>query len=493
MLVSVRHQRTGLNIRIKENVGIFSLFGKKENQQAKPADKESSRSKRQESKPRSEGNRTSTRASSAKRDAQAALATALKIDAIESEMSSEFVHTTTKQPLPSRPKAPQATPDTPPSGNSTPKAPAKAEPGTSILELQPLSPELGTTTEFLLDGQTAVSDIAEPASEAAAVIEEVAILYANGQFDVVEQMLQGAIADDKLGSVTQQAWLMLFDLYQIVGKQQEFENLSIEYASKFETSPPAWTSSKRQESGGNTTAGTTPMVNFSGKLDAASAKHIERIQKLAENYRTLRLEFARVTDVEAVGCSLLLGVLKKLQKSGHDLILVGAPELANKIRGMLEVGRRDDTEDAWLLLLEILQLLNLEKEFEEISIDYCITFEVSPPAFVAPKNKVTTATMESSTTPTEVEGFSMPAVVEGRVDELIVGIANYSDEHNPAVIDCSQLLRVDFNAAGRLLSGLAPFCGNGKSLEFHNVNHFVAELFNIIGLKDIARILPRKN
>lgn len=480
-------------------MGIFSLFGKKDNRQAKPADKDSSRTKRQSTTSRTEPPKSATRAPAVKRDVQAARATAMKIDAIESEMSSEFVNVTTTQqlntttapktvqPPPAKPKtaAPPPPPAKPAAEQKTP-APAAT--------LQPLSHEFGTTTEFLLGGQTAVGDIASPASEAAAVVEEAAIMYANGQSDLVEQMLRNAIEEDLLGDVTRTAWLMLFDLYLVSGKQQEFENLSIEYASKFETSPPTWTASQQNAKPAAAPANaTTPMVPFSGKLDSASIKLVDRAQKLSENFRSMRLEFVRVTGVDPDGCRLLLDLLTRLQKSGHDLILVGAPELAEKIRAIIEVGRRDDTEASWLLLLEILRLLNREKDFEEASIDYCVTFEVSPPAFVAPKNKVTTDTAEAPVGQTETEGLKMPPVVEGRIDNLIVSIAAYSDEHNPAIIDCSQLIRVDFNAAGRLLTGLAPFCGIGKTIEFHHVNHLVAELFNVIGLKDLVRIVPRKN
>ena len=54
------------------------------------------------------------------------------------------------------------------------------------------------------------------------------------------------------------------------------------------------------------------------------------------------------------------------------------------------------------------------------------------------------------------------------------------------------LKRVDFGAAGQLLTGLAPLAAKGINLEFHNVNHLVAALFSIMGLKDIVEILPRK-
>lgn len=473
-------------------MGIFSLFGKKDHRQTKSAERDSSRSNRTTSGTRPDGGKSRTR-TTIKRDAQAALATALKIDAIESEMSSEFVNVTTTQPQHhTKSPAPPAEQVKPQVAVSPPAA--KVPPPARPVEQPPAEKAISaleSATDFLLDGQASAGDIAAPASDAAAVLEEAAIMYASGQSQLVEQILVGAISDDSLGEMAMTAWLMLFDLCRITGKQQEFDNLAIAFLEKFETSPPAWTDGLQESAQPSASPGTTPMVSFTGKLDAASVKYIERIQKLAETYRTLRLEFVRVTDADAAGCGLLQGALMKLQKSGHDLILVGASELAAKIHAKLEVGRRDDSENAWLLLLELLRLLNREKEFEEISIDYCVTFEVSPPAFVAPQNKVTTAAEMAAVA--EAEGFQMPTVIEGRIDNLIVAIAAYSDEHNPAIIDCTRLVRIDFNAASRLLSGLAPFCGVGKVIEFHHVNHLVAQLFNVIGLKDIARIFPRKN
>lgn len=495
-------------------MGIFSLFGKKDQQQSSTADKDGSRSKQDGRTAIAPHDAMGARAGAthppaAKRDAQAALATAKKIDAIESEMSNEFIATTilpqgntlpgfsstTVQKTPPKLTAKtQASPASPAAIATIAAEPAR---GTS----QPSSPDsalpdmVGTTTQLLLDGVSVVGEMATPATSITPVVEEAAIMFANGQNEVVEQLLLGAISDDTSAEAQKDVWLMLFDLYQATGKRQEFENLAVEYASKFETSPPGWTNHDGFDQCRRGAAETAPTVPFSGKLDASACKQIERIRKLATSYCTLRLEFPRVASVEVEGCALLLDMLNLLQKSGHDLILVGAPELAEKIRAIIEVGRRDDTEPAWLLLMEILRLLNREKEFEETSIDYCITFEVSPPAFVTPKNKVTTAGSVEAARLEQgpVEGFMMPAVVEGRIDDLIVAIASYSDEHSPAIIDCSQLTRMDFNAAGRLLSGLAPFCTGGKSLEFHHVSHLVAALFGVIGLKDIVRIVPRKN
>jgi ABC-type transporter Mla MlaB component len=145
-----------------------------------------------------------------------------------------------------------------------------------------------------------------------------------------------------------------------------------------------------------------------------------------------------------------------------------------------------------MLMLEILQLLNREKEFEEASIDYCVTFEVSPPAFIPPKNKVTTALDELTTPDMEKDRYMMPAVVDARTN-LIGAITEFAAAHDPAVIDCARLTRVDFSAAGQLLSGLAPLATKGRTVELQNVNHLVAALFQVMGLRDIAQILPRKN
>lgn len=460
-------------------MAIFGLFGKKEGHPAPPsADKASSRTKSGESantRPGPEGD--SNRAKQAQRSVARA-ATAKKIDAIESEMSSEFA------PPANSPAFAQA--------SAAKQRPGKESPAATF---ESTLPGMTVSTEFLLgeEGKSAAIEVAT--SGAAQVIEEAAILYANDQTQMVEQMLQGAIVDNATGSGDRTAWWMLFDLYQITGRREQFDNLSIEYASKFETSPPSWIDPDQADAQAahNARPAATPAVPFSGKLDGHIIKLLERIQKLAQNNRTLRLEFIRVTEVDPVGCGLLLRMLKKLQSSEHDLILAGAPELAMKIRAILQVGRRDETEAPWLLLLEILRLLNSEKEFEEASIDYCITFEVSPPAFVPPKNKITTAIDEIGSVNAVSDKFCMPPVIEGRTEKLIGSIAAFAAEHQPAVIDCSRLKRVDFSAAGQLLSGLAPLSASGKSIELHEVNHLVAALFLVLGLNDIVRILPRRH
>lgn len=465
-------------------MGIFSFLGKKDRQSdAAESDKDTSRRNPNTEPARTSGTRNTSGRTSARTAQQldAARATAEKIDAIESEMTSEMGRSQRKK---------AAEP-----GSAPAKAAAAVgrdtQPANSSATASSILPGLGDSTGFGLD--TRAGTVVVESSETPPAIEEAAILFANEQNDMVEQMLLGAIHDASLGEKSQLVWRMLFDLYQVTGKQEQFEHLSIEFAAKFETSPPAWDDQRLDpQSSTVQPASATPAITFSGKLDSAIAKQLERAQKLSEKNGVLRLEFARVTEVQADGCELLLATLKKLQKSGFELILVGAPDLATKIRAIIETGRRDDTDAPWLLLLEILQLLNREQEFEETSIDYCITFEVSPPAFVAPKKVSTAVDVPANAAEHESEKFMMPAVVDGR-SNAITAINAYVNRQDPAVIDCKNLMRIDFSAAGQLLSILAPMAGQGKTVEFCNVNYLVAALFQVIGLRDVVRVTLRKH
>lgn len=473
-------------------MGIFSHFRKKNQQPDHAGDQSSSSGRRGTDERDLPGNTLDHLSNATTTQRDIARATALKIDAIESEMTFEFVNTVPATQSgntisPPASKAFSAAPTMP--ANIAIAPPPIADATVPLLELPPEAPLVAPA-----------ADAAEIATlPTTPAIDEAAILFANGQTAVAEQILQEAVRDETPGDAVRTAWSMLFDLYRVTGGREQFDALSIAYAGKFETSPPAWTEAPALAAQ-NVVASkpaATPSVAFSGVLDAQITKQLARAQKLAESHPALRLEFIRVSAVDPVGCGLLLRVLKKLQKSGLELILVGAPELAARIRMILQVGRRDETEAPWLLLLEILRLLNREQEFEESSIDYCVTFEVSPPAFVAPQTRVTTAQDESApsesadrATPVD-DAFVMPLVVDGDTRQLIQAITAHAGAHDPLVLDCSHLARIDFSAAGQLLNGLAPLAR--KAVELHNVNHLVAALLYVLGMQHIARIIPRKN
>lgn len=450
-------------------MGIFSLFGKKDRKPGTSATGAIAARKIAVVKHTESAPKSPQLEQQAHDRRQVSRATALKIDAIESEMSSEFVRPQTRSPS----TAPQST---------APLAPPPSS-GDGSGD--------GTMPDTIFDTLTASATL-----EDVPLFEEVAILFANGQTRMAEQLLDAAIETGNLGLASMTAWAMLLDLHQANGDQAAFEHLSIAYAKQFETSPPAWMGLlKVADDGELPLAGVTTIV-FSGKLDAGIVKVLAPLQALVGREGAVRLEFQRVTAVDPVGCGLLLRVLTQLQASGNDLRLIGAPGLTASIRSSIKVGRRDETEAPWLLLLQLLALQNLESAFEEASIEYCVTFEVSPPAFVAPPTSVlAVAPVEELSTASDMtqDLFVMPAVIEGRTDDLLTALCAFVACNDPACIDCIALARIDVNAAGQLRARLAPLVADGRSVVFINVSHLVAALLGTVGIKDIARVIVRKN
>src|SRR5690606_3040428 len=194
----------GRPLQIRTDVGIFSLFGKKDGQPArKPAESDATRKRR-------DGNTARPKVDEQTQQVQrkAAQATALKIDAIESEMSSEFVKPlpfsgntmpgppsqflNTNIPRPETAEAqtkPQSDPASKVAAKTADKTAAKADTSAESDNPSVLPDIMGASTAFLLGAETVIGRPAISASEAAPVIEEAAILFANGQTDMIEPIL----------------------------------------------------------------------------------------------------------------------------------------------------------------------------------------------------------------------------------------------------------------------------------------------------------------
>ncbi|QBE63509.1 STAS domain-containing protein [Pseudoduganella lutea] len=384
-----------------------------------------------------------------------ARATILKIDAIEAAMAADMFDEPAFRRPPRRAAAPAAT-----------------------------DVSNGPVTELLDDDELPAE---AAAAERAPVVEEAAILYANGQPDEACQLLAGAVGARPATDRT--AWWMLFDLYGALHRQEAFDSLSIDYASTFETSPPPWNPVLPDTI--HSYSGFAPTVALAGVLDENAAAQIDRIRVAADGAAVLRLDFSRVTSVEPGGCALLHDALRTVRQ--RELMLAGAEELLAQVRSIIDVGRRDEGEAPWLLMLELLRLLNREKAFEEASMDYCVTFEVSPPSFTPP-GKV-------ASTPRQVAGpatdrYLLPHVIEGDAGEVWSSIRAHAEhafaQGTSLVFDCSRLVRIDYAAAGHLFALLQQLAGPGNRIDFRELNHLVAALFRLLGYADVARLFPHR-
>jgi len=322
---------------------------------------------------------------------------------------------------------------------------------------------------------------AAPAS--APAIDESAILYANGQSDAAEQLLRACLPT--LGRIERLPWWMLFDLYQADGREDAFESIAIDYASHFETSPPAWKPLPAALDAPRSGTGLAAVEAFGPTVDASVAARLTRV--LDATAPVVRLDFGRVTAIDADGAACLLAALQTLRGAGRELVLAGADTLLDTLRPLLVIGQRATSPAPWLLLLELLLLTHREKQFEEAAMDYCVTYEVSPPSFEAPL-RVSTA----APAPGHGDRFMLPAVVSGPDDALLAAIDAYAQERETLVLDCSRLARIDYAGAGSLLARLDAHAAIGRTVELRELNHLVATLLRLLGAGDGVRLYPHR-
>jgi len=318
--------------------------------------------------------------------------------------------------------------------------------------------------------------------------EEAAVLYANGQDEAVRAVLENAVHIHHFGP-GERLWMMLFDLYTLNGQKAAFEALEIEFARSFEKSPPGWRDkSKAPPKKKDAVAGSQL---FRGELTGENAAAFDSVRQALEKNPKLQLDLSKVTSLDAAGCGLLLALLQQARKARRQIELLGRDTLGALVEKRVESGRAEDSE-CWLLLLELCQLQGQHDAFEEVAINYAVTFEVSPPSWEANRVAAPEPVLETASDSGEADFDAY--VIRGDVKATRFNdLQDYAEIHEQVLIDCSDLTRMDFISAGALLNALTTVRRSGKPIVFRHPNRLVAELFGVVGLKAVATIVFAKN
>lgn len=327
-------------------------------------------------------------------------------------------------------------------------------------------------------------------------VEQAAMLYAAGQPIEACRPLEAAIRGPGLGAFEKRAWGMLFDLYQAQGKRESFDALALEFAARFETSPPTWHTDGPETKDLSLSTGGRAFVALSGALNAKAQESLKQLLRMAEKNPVVRLDMAKLTDADEGGCALLLAALQAVKKARRECVLGGADRLAAILAKKISTGRRD-MEPVWLLLLELYQQLFQQDAFEETAVNYAITFEVSPPSWIPPaaKRPAAPAAVAAAATAAPAEGDGYP--LEGDIASAGVGtfasLTAFAESREEVPVDCRQLLRMDFVSAAQLLNVVANLQAAGKKVRLRGVSHLVAALWEVLGFDRVATIETRKN
>jgi len=81
--------------------------------------------------------------------------------------------------------------------------------------------------------------------------------------------------------------------------------------------------------------------------------------------------------------------------------------------------------------------------------------------------------------------------VLGDATQALTGFDAAGYKGDGIVVSCRGLIRVDFSAAGSILNWVAMREAEGCHVQFKDVHRLVAAFFNVIGINEHARVVPR--
>ncbi|MDR0701511.1 MAG: STAS domain-containing protein [Azoarcus sp.] len=332
-------------------------------------------------------------------------------------------------------------------------------------------------------------EVTEVATGVGVVYEEAAVLYANGNERDAEHLLT-AVFDDPTATVGEGLWMMLLDLYRLTGQRERFEARVIDYARRFERSPPAWEDLSLQPAKRRPEAAAA-LVNFPAALSAQAQQQLQQICAIGRKGGSLRIDLGRVRSIDDEGCAVLRQALAQLGADRVKLNIFNASRLVDLLAPKVKPGQADN-RDNWMLMLEMLKYTGESARFEDLAVDYAVTFEESPPSWesrVAAPGEQQVAVEESHER--GEEEFSFDGDLSGSSGEAIRKLEEFAAVRQSVVIDCGHLRRIDFVAAGTLFNSLASFQACGKSVQLHKVNAMVGALMRVMSIDQVAVVMLR--
>lgn len=339
-------------------------------------------------------------------------------------------------------------------------------------------------------------DGASATAESHSAVEEAAILYANERVTEAISTLLHFIKENAEARDLH-PWLLLFDLYQLLGMKQQFDELSMEFVVKYERSAPVWEGARAAAMTAKLQPkrGMASGVQLKGEIGAAQHADIDRLPSLAEAESGVKLDIVSASAIDAETAARLAAVLHGIRRGEKRISVAGAKEFAQIIKGQLAGATRQEKR-YWALLFELYQILSLQNDFEDAAIDYAVTFELSPPSWEAlPETVQTTGfnEIEAQESTLEAESFMIEGVLGSGCDYKLRDLENHAQTRNEIHIDMSNATRVDFVTVGAFIGTLVTLNQSGKQVVISGANGMIHALFDVMGVTEYATIIRKKS
>jgi ABC-type transporter Mla MlaB component len=345
-------------------------------------------------------------------------------------------------------------------------------------------------------------------------LQDAAIRFAEGDDAGAEAVLIAVLQAQNEQSASADAFAAaLFDFYRSTGQQDRFDVAAIDYAERFGRSAPEWFSVP-DLLGRNVAALPLeqPVVNTKSSQmvwECPPELGLQSVQALRASLALTQvpphLHWGQLVAIHPDALSELATLFEKWcsQKVTLHFAGVGALEKALKTATPASDMRVDHLW--WRLRLDVLCVLRKHDDFEDVALDYCVLYEVSPPSWKDPlcecvheesklghaadaKHSLFSAFDQHSEEPATVE---ISGELLGDAVEVLNKLEHGVGGADHLVVSCARLIRVDFSAAGCILNWVAMREAAGCRIQFSHVPRLVAAFFNVIGISEHARIVLR--
>lgn len=365
-------------------------------------------------------------------------------------------------------------------------------------------------------------------------IEEAAIRYSGGDDHGAEQGLLD-ILTRKARNGTVDEWMTLFDLYRATGNLASFDAHAIDFVNRFSRSAPQWFSmpdevaakAKRVLQSSDALGRATWSAEV--ELDAHSVAVLTKtLERAAQPWV---MDWSALSSVQPVAAVRLLKLMTDWANTPVDVRFVGARRLREVMLALTPSGDRTKDRIWWDLRLVGLRVMNMGADFELAALDFCVTYEVSPPGWEPPvchfrslmtaKDAAISEPVEyrqkprkfvDSNPPMQSSGppellfdlrrtapstsLSPPVcdlmgMLSGDLQEHLDQIDQVHGDAEVRTVSCRNLIRVDFSAAGSILNWVSTQHALGREVQFTDVHRLIAAFFHVIGITEHAKVVTR--
>ncbi|HEY2928741.1 hypothetical protein [Piscinibacter sp.] len=393
-------------------------------------------------------------------------------------------------------------------------APAAVVMGPGMSPLSPLSLD-AASDDFAHPFAVEVNEVAHDPD-----LDEAVIAFANADFEQCEQALSTLTSYSGERAQHAETWLVLFDLYRAIGQQSKFESLALDYAQQFGWSAPQWFSMPKLVAEAATDDRPNPS-RIEGQVGWVCPEWFDADAVAKLRSQTLQMPLPWVFDWSALkgidpeACARLSELFRHWIGQKLDMRWMTGERLFTVLLDAAPTGVRDADPAYWQLRLDALRMTNRPDQFDEAAIDYCVTYEVSPPSWEPAVCQVRVSGSERSTSspPLSVVSEVSTSFVESQLTEdtnlvqvasvelsgQLVGdigetVKKMDAELGTAAIvnvSCAKLIRVDFIAAGDLLNWVLARRSENRAVSFVEAHRLVALFFGAMGITEHAKVKVR--